>query len=112
MRSIPLGADRFAPRPADYPLEVYADLADVGRSFVKVGYIEAKGDDLFRDVFGAVFVEARRLGADALVLQQRRGHDHCDSDETATVLALRYQSEEGEEGEEPRRGEEPGSGDA
>jgi hypothetical protein len=75
--SLPLGAETFPPQPEDHPIAIYETAAEVPRSFVKVGRVSAHRTGAYDmpqisqigEVIGPMKREARKLGADALVLR-------------------------------------------
>ncbi|MEM7201696.1 MAG: hypothetical protein AAF628_15615 [Planctomycetota bacterium] len=86
----PLGEEVFPPRPDGHRIAFFDDLDEVPRPYVKVGYIRVE-DELFADLPGTLAAEARRVGADALVLlAEPINYDPCNDDEVQTALALRW----------------------
>lgn len=75
--SLPLGAETFPPRPEDHPIAVYETAADVPKHFVKIGRVSAHRTGAYDlpkasqvgEVIEPMKREARKLGADALVLR-------------------------------------------
>jgi len=90
IRTVPLGTETFAPRPTDHRIVFYDDLVDVPRPYVKVARIRGH-DVLFGDVPARLQAEARRVGADALVLREPQPWcaDGPDDDDWSAI-ALRF----------------------
>jgi hypothetical protein len=95
--AVRFGSAVHEPRPAGEPVEVFDSLDDVGRPYEKVGRVVGEGDDgvAFARIVDCMRDEARRLGADAIVLQGGsllRGGDAecCSTDRTVHALAVRW----------------------
>ncbi|MGE3172727.1 MAG: hypothetical protein AB7O97_08875 [Planctomycetota bacterium] len=97
--AVRLAATEYPPRPDDHPIAVYDTLDDVrGRPWIKVGRVVGEGSDsaAFAAIVAAMQREARRLGADALVLTgggllPRDGDGERLGGRAVTGLCLRWQ---------------------
>ena len=89
-RTIALGEQQFAARPPHHPILVFDALDDVERPYIKVGQLRAWGDPLFGDLLEELRAEARKIGADALVLRPAPRYPDCDRDEFEVALAVRW----------------------
>ena len=67
-----IGNERFPPRPADHPIEVYDSLADITRPFIKVARVSGQGAPAagWDSVLEEMKDEVRAAGGDALVLME------------------------------------------
>ena len=77
---VPLGAERFAEREGDWPIAVFESADEVPRQFVKVGRVTGHMGSRkhprvsqLGQVIDAMMIEARRLGADALIVNPETG---------------------------------------
>lgn len=68
--ALQLGEERFAPQSTDHPILVFDTLEDVPFPYVKLARVVASGsnDARWSRVLAALQDEARKVGADALVL--------------------------------------------
>ncbi len=91
--SLLLGAETYPPRPENHPIVVYETASDVPHPFVKVGRVSARRtpSTLIGELIDPMKEEARRLGADALVLS--------GGFEVSTTMEVRTKSAPGKEGE-------------
>ncbi len=93
VRSVALGEVAHSARPETHPIAVFHELADVSKPFVKVAHIRARDGDFGPSAMDCVLREARRHGADAVLLLET---PQCTCGEGAevieTALALRWVS--------------------
>lgn len=76
-RSELLGSSVFPPRPDGHDIIVYDSLDDVEVPFTKVGVVHCEGRPRTKwdTMMAALKVEARKIGADALILRDESGGD-------------------------------------
>lgn len=72
-----LGTSTYPPRPGDHPIVVFDVVADVHQPFVKVGIVQCSGAPAasWEKMTATLKKQARRLGADAIVLRDEGGGD-------------------------------------
>ncbi len=88
--SLVLGDARFDANPADHPILVFDTVEDVPFPFTKVARVVASGanDAGWQRVLSALEAEARKVGADALVLG-RGGEANTDLDAEGGMVMRR-----------------------
>ena len=88
--ALQLGEVRFSPQPANHPIIVYDQIEDVAFPFTKVARVVASGsnDAHWSRVLAALQDEARKVGADALVLG-RGGEGATDLDAEGGLVMRR-----------------------
>lgn len=88
--TVPLGTEEFAAYPKGHRVAVYDAVEDLPRPWVKIARIRAQ-DVFFGDVFGELRAEARRLGADAMVLlHEPLCRNDCSDRDDWSVLVVRW----------------------
>ena len=88
--SLVLGDARYGANPADHPILVFDTIEDVPFPFTKVARVVASGanDAGWQRVLSALEAEARKVGADALVLG-RGGEANTDLDAEGGMVMRR-----------------------